>query len=181
MFLDRIEVVRLANAFSGPLRNGKASPWSAPVLLAIVLLTSSGSAQRTIHVPADVSTIQGAIQFALGTMRFAAAALGWKIRLLDRVGSAAVAKLLGLDRKADYIGAEREHPELLALVGREKWASDQGLCLSKELATQVIAEYMDSLVVYDETWRKGRRYGPGVDGVAVPEHNLTLRPGYHVS
>lgn len=114
-------------------------------------------------------------------MRFAAAALGWKIRLLDRVGSAAVAKLLGLDRKADYIGAEREHPELLALVGREKWASDQGLCLSKELATQVIAEYMDSLVVYDETWRKGRRYGPGVDGVAVPEHNLTLRPGYHVS
>ena len=53
---------------------------------------------------------------ALGTMRFAAAALGWKLRLLDRVGSAAVSQLLGLDREADYTGAEREHPELVALV-----------------------------------------------------------------
>ena len=37
---------------------------------------------------------------ALGSMRFAAAALGWKLRLLDRVGSAAVSQLLGLDREA---------------------------------------------------------------------------------
>ena len=70
---------------------------------------------------------------ALGTMRFAAAALGWKLCLLDRVGDAAVSQLLGLDRDADYAGAEREHPELLALVVRENWASDRGLCLSKEL------------------------------------------------
>jgi hypothetical protein len=70
-------------------------------------------------------------------MRFAAAALGWKIRLLDRVGSAAVAQLLGLDREADYTGAEREHPEIVALVVREKWTSERGLCLSKELVTQV--------------------------------------------
>jgi SagB-type dehydrogenase family enzyme len=74
---------------------------------------------------------------ALGTMRFAAAALGWNIRLLDRVGSAAVAQLLGLDREADYAGAEREHPELVALVVRENCASDRGLCLSKELVSQV--------------------------------------------
>ncbi len=76
---------------------------------------------------------------ALGTMRFAAAALGWKLRLLDRVGDAAVSQLLGLDREADYAGAEREHPELVALVVREKWASDRGLCLSKELVSQVAA------------------------------------------
>ncbi len=73
---------------------------------------------------------------ALGTMRFAAAALGWKFRLLDRVGSAAVAQLLGLDRKSDYNGAEREHPELVALVAREKRPNDRGLCLSKELVSQ---------------------------------------------
>src|SRR6266568_3202948 len=72
---------------------------------------------------------------ALGTMQFAAAALGWKIRLLDRVGSATVAQLLGLDREADHTGAEREHPELIALVVKEKWASDRGLCLSKELVS----------------------------------------------
>jgi SagB-type dehydrogenase family enzyme len=76
---------------------------------------------------------------ALGTIRFAAAALGWKIRLLDCVGSAAVSQLLGLDREADYQGAEREHPELVALVVREKWGSDRDLCLSNELVSQVAA------------------------------------------
>jgi len=74
---------------------------------------------------------------ALGTMRFAAAAVGWKFCLLDRVGNAAVAQLLGLGREADYASAEREHPELVALVIREEWASDRGLCLSKELVSQL--------------------------------------------
>jgi SagB-type dehydrogenase family enzyme len=74
---------------------------------------------------------------ALGTMRFAAAALGWKFHLLDHVVNPAVSQLLGLDREADYTGAEREQPELVALVVMEKWASDRGLCLSKELVSQV--------------------------------------------
>ena len=65
---------------------------------------------------------------AVGTLRFAAAALGWRLFLLDRVGC--VAQLLGLDRDADYAGAEREHPELLAAVVRGSWTSDRGLCLS---------------------------------------------------
>jgi SagB-type dehydrogenase family enzyme len=69
---------------------------------------------------------------ALGTLRFATAALGWKLFLLDRVD--AMSQLLGLNRDADYAGAEREHPELLAVVVRENWASDRGLCLSKEAA-----------------------------------------------
>jgi SagB-type dehydrogenase family enzyme len=74
---------------------------------------------------------------ALGTIRFAAAALGWKLFLLDRVGSADISQLLGLDREADYTCAEREHPELVALVVREKWASERGPCLRKELVSQV--------------------------------------------
>lgn len=71
---------------------------------------------------------------ALGTLRFAAAALGWRLFLLDRVD--AVSKLLGLDRDVDYAGAEREHPDLLAVVVRGNWASDRGLCLAKEVAAQ---------------------------------------------
>jgi SagB-type dehydrogenase family enzyme len=74
---------------------------------------------------------------ALGSMRFAAAALGWKLRLLDRVGSATVSQLLGLDREADYDCAEREHPELVALVVRDRRARDRVLCLSNELISQV--------------------------------------------
>ncbi len=42
----------------------KAIPSSVTVLLTAVLLISSASAQTTIHVPSDVSTIQGAIQSA---------------------------------------------------------------------------------------------------------------------
>src|SRR5207247_8665382 len=64
----------------------------------------------------------------------AASALGAKLFLPDRVD--AMTQLLGLKRDADYAGAEREHPELLAVVVRGNWASDRGLCLSKEVASQ---------------------------------------------
>ncbi len=73
---------------------------------------------------------------ALGTLRFATAVVGWKLFLLDRVGDDVVSQLLGLDRDADYAGAEREHPELLAVVVRGNWASDRGLRLAKAVAVQ---------------------------------------------
>jgi nitroreductase len=76
---------------------------------------------------------------ALGTMRVAAAALGWKLCLLDRVGDDAVSQLLGLDREADFSGAEREHPELVALVVPGHGAIGRGLCLSSEPVSQVAA------------------------------------------
>jgi SagB-type dehydrogenase family enzyme len=74
---------------------------------------------------------------ALGSLRFAAAALGWRVRLLDRVAGAALARLLGLDRDADYVRAEREHPELLALVVREEDSSDRTVSLSEDVITRV--------------------------------------------
>ncbi len=56
------------------------------------------------------------IGHALGTLRFAAAALGWNLSLFDPAAN--VTALLGLDRNADYGAAEREVPELLAIVYR---------------------------------------------------------------
>jgi len=53
---------------------------------------------------------------ALATLRIAAAALGWGLVLLDGIGDGAIAGLLGLSRGDDYGTAEREEPELLALV-----------------------------------------------------------------
>jgi len=73
---------------------------------------------------------------ALGSLRFAAAALGWKVRLLDRVGCAAQARLLGLDRDADYGRAEREHPELMAVVVREEDSSGRAISLSEYLVAR---------------------------------------------
>jgi len=56
---------------------------------------------------------------ALATMRIAAAALGWKLVLLDGVGDGVVSRLLGLGRDEDFKDAEREEPVLLALIAPE--------------------------------------------------------------
>ncbi|MHB0990820.1 MAG: nitroreductase family protein [Burkholderiales bacterium] len=50
---------------------------------------------------------------AIGALRYAAATLGWRIRLVDRCSHRQLAQWLGLDRDADFSGAEREEPELL--------------------------------------------------------------------
>ncbi len=74
---------------------------------------------------------------ALGTMRFAAAALGWRLSLLDGVSDSAISRLLGLDRDADYAGAERERPELLALVTQRAWTDPRGRQLPERIVQQV--------------------------------------------
>ena len=53
---------------------------------------------------------------ALGALRLAAAALGWKLRLLGGSSDADIAGLLGLDREQDFDGAELEEPDLIAAV-----------------------------------------------------------------
>jgi SagB-type dehydrogenase family enzyme len=53
---------------------------------------------------------------ALASLRIAAAALGWKMMLMDGVDDSTVASLLGLDRDEDFSGAEREEAELLVLI-----------------------------------------------------------------
>ena len=53
---------------------------------------------------------------ALATLRIAAAALGWGLALFDGISDSAIAGLFGLNRGDDYGQAEREEPELLALI-----------------------------------------------------------------
>jgi nitroreductase len=53
---------------------------------------------------------------ALASLRIAAAALGWRLVLLDGISDSAIAGLFGLSRGDDYGTAEREEPELVALV-----------------------------------------------------------------
>ena len=50
---------------------------------------------------------------ALGALRYAAATLGWQVRIVDSCSHQQLALWLGLDRDADYVGAEREEAELL--------------------------------------------------------------------
>jgi SagB-type dehydrogenase family enzyme len=53
---------------------------------------------------------------ALAAIRFAAGALGWRVQFMPEWSDERVAKLLGLDRAADFENAERETPELLIRV-----------------------------------------------------------------
>jgi len=53
---------------------------------------------------------------AIGAVRIAAATLGWSARVLDGVADETIDALLGLDRGADFDGAERESAELVMAV-----------------------------------------------------------------
>jgi SagB-type dehydrogenase family enzyme len=53
---------------------------------------------------------------ALGALRIAAATLNWSARVLDEVADDTIDALLGLDRGADFDGAERESAELVVAL-----------------------------------------------------------------
>jgi SagB-type dehydrogenase family enzyme len=53
---------------------------------------------------------------AIGALRIAAATLGWSALVLDAVADETIDALLGLDRSADFDGAERENAELVMAV-----------------------------------------------------------------
>ena len=57
---------------------------------------------------------------AIGTLRIAAATLGWRAIVLHGLADATIEDLLGLNRAEDFVGAEREQPELVMLV----WPND---------------------------------------------------------
>lgn len=53
---------------------------------------------------------------AAAALSYAAATLGWRLQPQYQLGSRALGQLLGLDREADYVGAEGEHPDLLLTI-----------------------------------------------------------------
>jgi SagB-type dehydrogenase family enzyme len=57
---------------------------------------------------------------AIGALRIAAATLGWSARVLDDVADETIETLLGLDRSADFEGAERESAGLVMAL----WPGD---------------------------------------------------------
>ena len=106
---------------------------------------------------------------ALATMRIAAAALGWKLVLLDGVGDAAVSRLLGLGRNEDFGEAEREEAELLALIAPDLPSTvprslngvtaDSGDVRWQGRANTLSPEHSAEWSVIDEVARATRRSG----------------------
>ena len=54
---------------------------------------------------------------ALAALSYAAAALGWPVRLLTDWGDAQIAAVTGVDRDADFTAAEKESPEAIVWIG----------------------------------------------------------------
>ena len=85
---------------------------------------------------------------AIGTMRIAAAALGWNLALLDGTDDDTMAHLFGIDRVGDYADAEREHPDCVALI----WSTDrdegraptQGDPLPLAFESQAVRRFVDA-------------------------------------
>lgn len=59
---------------------------------------------------------------AIASARMAAATLGWTMVLLDGTDQSTVAALLGTDRRSDFVHAEAEHADCVAVV----WPNDAG-------------------------------------------------------
>ena len=53
---------------------------------------------------------------AIGTLRIAAATLGWNLTVLAGTSDDTISDLLGLNRRNDFVDSEREYPELMAVV-----------------------------------------------------------------
>ena len=53
---------------------------------------------------------------AIAALAYAAAPLGYSLRLLDTWGDEDIAAVAGLDRAQDFAGAEREHPDVMLLL-----------------------------------------------------------------
>jgi len=75
---------------------------------------------------------------AIGAVRIAAATLGWSTVVLDGVTDDAIEALLGLERSADFDGAERESAELVMAVWPAGAAKGEAVPL--HLDTQAIEE-----------------------------------------
>jgi SagB-type dehydrogenase family enzyme len=70
---------------------------------------------------------------AIASARIAAQTLGWRMLLLDGLADDTVAAVLGVDRPEDFDGAEREHPDCLAVV----WPADQAAGLATGKTTSL--------------------------------------------
>jgi len=130
---------------------------------------------------------------AVGSMRIAAATLGWKMMLLEDMTDDEVSGLLGLARDEDYGNAEREHPDCLAVVwphridesGRVPLALDRPrLHHMKDLVWYGHANRLSQNrpdpweiidVVAERTWKSDDRRVPERAG----DRNAQAAPGRH--
>ena len=89
---------------------------------------------------------------AIGAIRLAAATLGWSAWVLHGIADETIEDLLGLNRAEDFVGADREHPDLVLAVWPRDLAAD-----GRAGASRVPAPHVDPSVAHEMT--RQRWYG----------------------
>jgi hypothetical protein len=87
-----------------------------PEFLFLVGLTSIHRQETWKYGERGFRAAQQEVGHALSRLRMAAAALGWRLRLLPAAGDQVLSAVLGLDRDSDFAQAERETPNLMVAV-----------------------------------------------------------------
>jgi SagB-type dehydrogenase family enzyme len=117
---------------------------------------------------------------ALAALRFAASLHGWNLAVLPRWSDADLSTLLGLDRDSDYEAAEREEPELVAVVTSgdvEPWLSSDPAPLVAAARAAAWTGHANTLSPDHVPWpviedvARATRY-PG----ALSTHNIPIPP-----
>lgn len=108
---------------------------------------------------------------AIAAISYAAAALGWRARLLIDWGDDALAGLLGLNRADDFAAAEPEAPEIALWVGPEPSPLD--------LSANSLADGLTFLGRANRLSHSQREW-PGIVDIAVAAHrpNVSLTPPF---
>ncbi|WP_085314688.1 nitroreductase family protein [Derxia lacustris] len=101
---------------------------------------------------------------ALGTLRYAAACLGWTAKLNETLSSESVASRVGVDREQDFKGVEHEDAEGLVDIGFGSYSGD-----AREAAEPAFIEWIGSATRVDR-WPMYK--WPVIDDVA----SATQRP-----
>jgi SagB-type dehydrogenase family enzyme len=83
---------------------------------------------------------------AIGSVRIAAATLGWKMTLLDGTSQETVTRLLGTNRVLDFADVEPEHPDCLAVIWPLEEVKRETLDV-KRATEPVIPLFLDSEIV----------------------------------
>ncbi|MEW6132111.1 MAG: nitroreductase family protein [Pseudomonadota bacterium] len=119
---------------------------------------------------------------ALAALRYAAALLGWKLRLVD-TDSRRLAELLGTARDQDYAGAEREEADLLVQAIRNEAPAEPALWPAEHTRWSGRANLLDPHPVYhwpviDEVAAATRRNRGKADGSPVHAYPPGTSPAH---
>lgn len=115
---------------------------------------------------------------AIACLRYAAATLGWRVRLLDGISDLQIRRLLGLDRQDDFHNAEVEHPDALLAVGPKETIPPTNKCIDDLVTCNALGSWqgqanrLDPRPMYE--W-------PVIDDISrvAEKTTQTAAPGWH--